>query len=85
MSFRNVSVQTSPYLWYVYSVIPRCLLTSVLFAAHALCVEWRTRTLTVPVLVFILLFSFLPHKELRFVIYVVPVLNTVAAVACHRL
>ena len=69
----------------MYSVIPRCLLSSLAFVAYALGVEARTRVLVVPVVVFLLLFSFLPHKELRFIIYVIPVLNTVAAVACNRL
>nr|XP_971608.1 PREDICTED: dol-P-Man:Man(7)GlcNAc(2)-PP-Dol alpha-1,6-mannosyltransferase [Tribolium castaneum] len=76
---------TSPFFWYFYSAIPRGMATSVFLIPLGLYFDERVRKLCVPTLLFVLLFSFLPHKELRFIIYVFPFLNATAATACHRI
>lgn len=73
---------TSPFLWYFYSAIPRAMLFTVVLLPLGLVSERAVKTFTFlvfPALGFVLVYSILPHKELRFIIYVFPLLNAIAA------
>lgn len=75
----------SPWYFYVFSAVPRLLLNPV---TYVLCIPVallnaatrpRALDLLLPSLAFVALYSALPHKEWRFIIYTVPALTGVAA------
>jgi alpha-1,6-mannosyltransferase len=75
----------SPWYFYLVNALPRLMLNP---ATYLLCIPVAvlnapTRTqsldLLVPLLSFVGLYSFLPHKEWRFIIYTIPGLTGVAA------
>ena len=77
---------TSPFLWYFYSALPRGLsLFTPFLIAYGLKLDKRTRVIFSISMTFVFLFSFLPHKELRFIFYVIPLLNAVASVGLNSI
>eukprot|EP00899_Mesostigma_viride_P007485 jgi/Mesvir1/16738/Mv15121-RA.2 len=75
----------SPFHWYFTSAIPRAMLGGLLLVPIGLAIERRLWRVTAPLLVFVTLYSYLPHKELRFILPVVPALNVSAASAIARI
>ncbi|XP_013601034.1 PREDICTED: dol-P-Man:Man(7)GlcNAc(2)-PP-Dol alpha-1,6-mannosyltransferase-like isoform X2 [Brassica oleracea var. oleracea] len=71
--------------WYFTSALPRSLLVAYPLSLFGILLDRRVPFLVIPVISFVLLYSKLPHKELRFIISSVPMLNLSAAVAASRI
>ncbi|KAI9249394.1 hypothetical protein BDA99DRAFT_548726 [Phascolomyces articulosus] len=70
---------TLPFYSYFLSFLPRLLLISYPLALIAFVKDGRVRRIMNPVLIYIGLFSLVPHKEWRFIIYTLPVFTAAAA------
>lgn len=75
---------TEPFWWYFYSALPRSLLGCFPLALLSTLIEPRARMLVTVAGCFVFLYSFLPHKELRFIFPGLPLLNVAAALSCAR-
>uniref|UniRef100_A0A803M4M0 Mannosyltransferase n=1 Tax=Chenopodium quinoa TaxID=63459 RepID=A0A803M4M0_CHEQI len=71
--------------WYFTSALPRSLLAAYPLVLLGLLLDRRILPFLLPVLSFVILYSKLPHKELRFVISSIPVFNMTAAISASRI
>ncbi|XP_020550126.1 dol-P-Man:Man(7)GlcNAc(2)-PP-Dol alpha-1,6-mannosyltransferase isoform X2 [Sesamum indicum] len=76
---------THSFLWYFTSALPRSLLAAYPLFLLGVLLDRRIRFYVIPVLSFVLLYSKLPHKELRFIISSLPIFNLSAAIAASRI
>lgn len=74
-----------PFHWYFTSALPRSLLAAYPLFMLGILLDRRVLVYIFPVLSFILLYSKLPHKELRFIIGSLPIFNLSAAIAASRI
>lgn len=73
---------TSSFHWYFSNALPRALGGSYLLAMYATASKVSSLIpVVLPVILFVSMYSVLPHKELRFIFYALPILNAAAAVA----
>ena len=73
--------------WYFTSALPRALLIALPLCIVAPFIGCRSsieRRFLGSALSFVLLYSLLPHKELRFIVYTIPLFNVIAAAALIR-
>lgn len=77
---------TLPFHWYLTSALPRALTGALpLAAVGAYAHPADVAPALLPAVLFVLVYSLLPHKELRFIIYALPPFNIAAAVGLERL
>ncbi|KAL9658539.1 hypothetical protein ABK040_006078 [Willaertia magna] len=79
-----------PFHWYFTSALPRALLLTNLFiplGLYYLKSKYRKLLITMFLssLLFIILYSFLPHKELRFIFFALPIFNLIAAIGLNAI
>ncbi|KAG2225899.1 hypothetical protein INT45_006595 [Circinella minor] len=70
---------TLPFYAYFVLFLPRLLLISYPLACIAFIRDGRVRRIMSPMLIYICLFSLVPHKEWRFIIYTIPIFTAAAA------
>lgn len=83
---------TSPWHWYFSSALVKILTGQILLFicgiisnSNKLVIDVRISHILFPTLSFIVLYSFLPHKELRFLFPVLPGINILAAIGLSKM
>jgi alpha-1,6-mannosyltransferase len=78
---------TSPYGYYFGSLLPKLLVNPLILIlliplSYIIpAIKFPSRDLVTPSILFIAIYSFQPHKEARFIIYVVPALTAAASLS----
>ncbi|KAJ3022843.1 dolichyl-P-Man:Man(7)GlcNAc(2)-PP-dolichol alpha-1,6-mannosyltransferase [Thoreauomyces humboldtii] len=81
----SVAYGTSPFHAYLTKLVPRICLFGIPLGIAAVATDVRgCARYFLPVVFFVGGFSFLPHKEWRFVLYIVPILNALSGVVVAR-
>ncbi|KAG2228882.1 hypothetical protein INT48_004922 [Thamnidium elegans] len=70
---------TLPFYAYFLKFLPRLLLISFPLSALAYVIDSRVKRMLTPMLIYVAVFSCLPHKEWRFIVYTLPVFTVAAA------
>jgi len=76
----SVAYGTSPWYSYLTVHIPKLCTIAIPFTLYAFYEKPRIRRLLTPAIFYVVVYSFLPHKETRFMFYVVPLINTAGGV-----
>ncbi|KAG8065573.1 hypothetical protein GUJ93_ZPchr0004g38717 [Zizania palustris] len=76
--------ETHSIHWYFTSALPRSMLIAYPLCVVGALLDRRIVPYILPVFSFVLLYSKLPHKELRFIICSIPMLNVSASLAASR-
>ncbi|EFC50330.1 predicted protein, partial [Naegleria gruberi] len=94
---KSINWGAMPYHWYFTSALPRSLLCAILFIPFSINAlktsvsnikknkKILLLTMFLGALTFVVLYSFLPHKELRFIFFSLPIFNLVGAVGLSSL
>jgi len=78
---------TSPFAYYFSTLLPRLLLNPLILmlliplSFQVAAIKYHARDLVIPSVLFIAIYSLQPHKESRFIIYVVPPLTAAASLS----
>ncbi|KAH7352028.1 hypothetical protein KP509_19G025700 [Ceratopteris richardii] len=75
----------APFHWYFTSALPRAMLAAYPLCFLGLILDKRIAQYVFPVLLFVVLYSKLAHKELRFIFFALPLLNLSSASALTRI
>ena len=82
----------SPWHWYFLKAIPKSVTIAYPLAFFAIIykpstryIDWKVIELLIPAVMFVGLYSLLPHKELRFIFPALTVFNLVGAIGLSRI